>query len=580
MTGEAAGVDGAVSALTEALYDFAENPERAPDIFAAVERLSNHGPIGEPTVALILAHADRVARISARIRDEGHRPADCLLLSSDGLVLGLTGDVERRLEPFLNNSIAIGSGVDWIESAEGEFSGAFDLASLKKARGLFPLVLSNADSGERCSGFLITRDAVPNDIAASATRGNRNFHVALILAAHRGPTLGTELLKQSHALTNAEWSLAQALQRGLTLSEAANELSITLSTARSELKAIFAKLRVHRQAELVTLLNETAQLGGLDRSATAPLTGDPGRRFLTLDDKRVLAYRDYGPPGAVPLISFHATMSASLAPKFLVRLAREAGVRIIAFDRAGFGHSTPTSRYDFTSTAYDVKSLVDHLQLSKVILEGTGTGAAFAIAAARHLGSRAAGVLLECPRLSKFELPPSATPIQKAHAAVLKQRWFHQAVGALFHFGRHRAMAMAYVKNTDGAEGLNSRKGSALFTEEQIARGIDAFEKSGRGMSDELTLFSTSAGESPAQLTCPISVWHGAQNDWMPTSEVLRRFDSHPTTELHVLEDCGTFLPESIYRAMMAWVAATWRAAAIDRSAQTYYAVGEGTRKA
>lgn len=61
-------------------------------------------------------------------------------------------------------------------------------------------------------------------------------------------------LSQLFGLTKAEAILATLLARGLSISEAAEELDVSPHTARAQLKSIFAKTGVTRQAELVRLL--------------------------------------------------------------------------------------------------------------------------------------------------------------------------------------------------------------------------------------------------------------------------------------------------------------------------------------
>lgn len=73
------------------------------------------------------------------------------------------------------------------------------------------------------------------------------------------PLLGREakasgVLRERFGLTAAEERLATGLARGASLSATAEALGISYQTGRSQLKAIFAKLNVHRQSELVALL--------------------------------------------------------------------------------------------------------------------------------------------------------------------------------------------------------------------------------------------------------------------------------------------------------------------------------------
>jgi DNA-binding CsgD family transcriptional regulator len=67
-----------------------------------------------------------------------------------------------------------------------------------------------------------------------------------------GPT--EESLRDRFQLTRAEAGLALHLAQGASLADAAGALDIAYNTARSHLRAIFAKTGTHRQVQLVTLL--------------------------------------------------------------------------------------------------------------------------------------------------------------------------------------------------------------------------------------------------------------------------------------------------------------------------------------
>lgn len=63
-----------------------------------------------------------------------------------------------------------------------------------------------------------------------------------------------QALAELFNLTKAESALALLLTRGLTLAEASEQLFISQHTARAQLKSIFAKTGVTRQAELIRLI--------------------------------------------------------------------------------------------------------------------------------------------------------------------------------------------------------------------------------------------------------------------------------------------------------------------------------------
>jgi len=68
-------------------------------------------------------------------------------------------------------------------------------------------------------------------------------------------------LKALFDLTAAEARLAQRLARGDSVEEAAQALGVKMTTARTQLAAIFAKTDTRRQAKLVAILSRVAHLG-------------------------------------------------------------------------------------------------------------------------------------------------------------------------------------------------------------------------------------------------------------------------------------------------------------------------------
>ncbi|MCJ2049632.1 helix-turn-helix transcriptional regulator [Methylobacterium sp. J-070] len=83
----------------------------------------------------------------------------------------------------------------------------------------------------------------------------------LILASVPGiaPVPAASLLQVVYRLTPAEARLAQALFGGISLAEAASRFAVTAATARSQLKAIFAKTGATRQSDLVRLVTGLAR---------------------------------------------------------------------------------------------------------------------------------------------------------------------------------------------------------------------------------------------------------------------------------------------------------------------------------
>ena len=78
--------------------------------------------------------------------------------------------------------------------------------------------------------------------------------VAVFISASGGPRLSWTRVAAMHGITRAEARLASMLADGISLEEAAEALLVSIQTVRSQLKSVFAKTGVTRQAELVALL--------------------------------------------------------------------------------------------------------------------------------------------------------------------------------------------------------------------------------------------------------------------------------------------------------------------------------------
>ncbi len=64
----------------------------------------------------------------------------------------------------------------------------------------------------------------------------------------------SQVLQRLYGLTGAESEMAMLIAQGHGLAYAAEQLRVTLNTAKTHQRQIFAKTGVHRQAELVRLL--------------------------------------------------------------------------------------------------------------------------------------------------------------------------------------------------------------------------------------------------------------------------------------------------------------------------------------
>jgi DNA-binding CsgD family transcriptional regulator len=101
----------------------------------------------------------------------------------------------------------------------------------------------------------------PDERGCSPAGGRTATERASAIAIEDMPVPDEARLKALFDLTTAEARLAQLLSRGDSVDEAARTLCVKISTARTQLAAIFAKTDTRRQAKLVAVLSRIAHIG-------------------------------------------------------------------------------------------------------------------------------------------------------------------------------------------------------------------------------------------------------------------------------------------------------------------------------
>lgn len=220
----------------------------------------------ERRLAPVMPHVQRAARLHFTVKRaglEGQLAAAALdgiavpVLIVDGQARALL--MNRAAEQLCRRHPVLGI-------RQGRLAAA-DAPSLEQA-----ITHATAHGRTRASGVLLAtpqpRDTLhlvvaplaPNSTMASAWQRP----LALVMALGRGqpaPNLGP-LLRSLFSLTAAETRVAWLVADGHTPAEVAERLQISLTTVRTQLKAVYFKTGVRRQAELSRLLGALALSGG------------------------------------------------------------------------------------------------------------------------------------------------------------------------------------------------------------------------------------------------------------------------------------------------------------------------------
>ncbi|KAH7188105.1 Alpha/Beta hydrolase protein [Fusarium flagelliforme] len=107
---------------------------------------------------------------------------------------------------------------------------------------------------------------------------------------------------------------------------------------------------------------------------------------IDLPDGRRLGYHEFGDPNGSPLIYIHGSPDSGVTLSgFEDTLAKRLGIRWVAPDRPGIGHSTFYPQRQILDFTTDLKALINHLSLSRYHIIGTSGGTGYTLACAQTL---------------------------------------------------------------------------------------------------------------------------------------------------------------------------------------------------
>jgi DNA-binding CsgD family transcriptional regulator len=231
-------------------------------------------------------------------------------------------------------------------------------------------------------------------------RRKGSVHATVLAASQSTQALSEKGLSEFFGLTAAESRITQQLALGRTVEEAAAELGIKMSTARTHVQRIFGKVGVSRQPDLLrAIFSSPLWLDG--DSSTPELTlprryvsppREAGGGWLELRNRRRLAYSDTGDPKGLAVILMHKLNgSRHLRPSDETVLFRE-GIRLIIPERPGNGDSEPYDGRTILDWPDDVAALANQLDIDQFAVVGHSAGAPYALATAFALPQRITAV--------------------------------------------------------------------------------------------------------------------------------------------------------------------------------------------
>nr|WP_239134794.1 alpha/beta hydrolase [Streptomyces sp. SID12488] len=229
-----------------------------------------------------------------------------------------------------------------------------------------------------------------------------------------------------------------------------------------------------------------------------------------------------GHPDGRPVFLLHGTPGSRLGPAPRPSLLYRMGVRLITFDRPGYGDSDRMPGRTVSAAADDVRVIADALGIGRFAVVGRSGGAPHALACAALLPERTtrAAALVglapqDAPDLDWFEGMIDSNVREYVNAAISR----HRVTAAL---GRRSMSILA-----DPAASIDEMRAELPESDRWIVAdaGIqDMLERnfteglrtSADGWVDDVMAFSTGWGFEVAGITTPVLLWHGEDDIFAP----------------------------------------------------------------
>jgi len=268
---------------------------------------------------------------------------------------------------------------------------------------------------------------------------------------------------------------------------------------------------------------------------------------MQLPDCRDLAWSEYGAGDGTPVIAFHGSPGTGHEFAFLSEVAARQGVRLLAPDRPGYGHSTYHRARTYESWARDTGALADHLGFDRFAVVGHSSGGPNAVGCARFLADRLVGCAVVAG-----PAPPEAMVAKDGMQRT--NRWAQRCAplaprlcGAIFAVGMRQSQhapdkALAWMSRVlppcDVAVTERPDVRSALRA--AFARPVAA--TAGRAAVQDLQLEGRPWGFDLGEIVIAVHVWHGDADRNVVVGSGRYQATAIPNAILHEMPDEGHWM--------------------------------------
>ena len=262
-------------------------------------------------------------------------------------------------------------------------------------------------------------------------------------------------------------------------------------------------------------------------------------------DKRSLDVHEAGDPAGFPVIHHHGTPSAGLPYDTHAALAREQGIRLIGYDRPGYGNSTRAKGRRVADCVADVMEIADTLELGRFATWGISGGGPHALACAALCDERLAATAslaavapYDANGLDWLEGMGDSNHVELARV--------HDGEEALRGFCESKAVAMLAAGPKELVQVLETLLGAedravltGRFAEYLLACDHHGLASGVDGWVDDDFAFLGPWGYDVTDIATPVLLLHGEDDRFVPVSHGHWLAARIPGVEARIAADDG-----------------------------------------
>jgi len=279
----------------------------------------------------------------------------------------------------------------------------------------------------------------------------------------------------------------------------------------------------------------------------------------TTPDGRLLTFDVAGDSRGTPVFLLHGTPGSRRGPRPRGSVLYRLGVRLISYDRPGYGGSSRSPGRRVADAAADVRAIADTLGIDRFAVVGRSGGGPHALACAALLHDR---------------VHRAAVLVGLAPADAAGLDWFGGMTDENVREYRVASNSQALTERirlhadrlaSDPESLLTFLRNQMTVADRKVTHGAgirriladtyaEAFRSGPYGWIDDVAALRDDWGFDVGRITAPVRLWHGLEDNFTPVSHTRWLASRIPGAEVVVQSRTAHFGAVEILPATLAWV--------------------------